>query len=82
MKNGKTEHYWRIHKRVALRLMGDLPPAIQDAIAADSMSDQAVWYDNKVTTDATRLYEDPSYYDNAELTFRFPREEFRPIRRR
>lgn len=74
MKNGKTEHFWRIHARVARRLLGDLSPRMQDAIATAG-TDESDWFSEKVMADATRLYEDPAYYDNAEHTFRIPRHE-------
>lgn len=75
MKNGKTNHFWRIHARVAKRLLSDLPLKIQDVIASDSLADESKWFEAKVMTDATRLYEDESYYDNAPETFRIPRTE-------
>lgn len=75
MKNGKTEHFWRIHARVTKRLLSDLPLKIQDVIASDSLADESKWFEAKVLTDATRLYEDESYYDNAPETFRIPRTQ-------
>ncbi len=74
MKNGKTEHFWRIHARVARRLLGDLSARVQDAIAIPDSS-EGEWFNTKVLADATRLYEDPAYYDNAEHTFRIPKHE-------
>ena len=72
MKNGKTEHFWRIHAKVARRLWLDLSDRERLIIAsdADHVSDTFEWFDKKVMADATRLYEDPTYFDNQEFTFR------------
>lgn len=75
MKNGRTEHFWRIHQRVTKRLLSDLPATVQATIASDSLADESKWFETKVMTDATRLYEDENYYDNAPETFRIPRTE-------
>ena len=73
----KSKHYWRIHARVAKRLWADIPLRIRDIIANDveHTSDEYQWFDTKVAMDAQRLYEDSSYYDNNEFTFRVPRTE-------
>lgn len=75
MKNGKPEHYWRIHARVSRRLLSDVPPHIQDAIASGFGAAEQEWFTKKVESDATRLFEDPSYYDNDPATFRTPLSE-------
>lgn len=76
MKNGMPEHYWRIHKRVALRVWGDTPPSVRQTIALDESHETlpSQWFGNKVNEDASRLFEDPEYYDNASYTFRIPRK--------
>lgn len=77
MKNGKSEHYWRIHKRVALRVLSDLSPSQRQMIAHDAehFSHESQWFKKKVEDDAARLYEDPAYYDNQEFSFRVPKHE-------
>jgi hypothetical protein len=73
----KTQHYLRIHRRVARRLWTDLSQRQRDIIAADDLhaTDEFKWFEAKVNTDALRLYEDPAYYDNQEHTFRIPNYE-------
>lgn len=78
MKNGKTEHFWRIHARVARRLLGDLPLKIQDVIASDPLADESKWFDTKVMTDSERLYLDASYYDNQPETFKIAKTQIQP----
>ena len=72
-----SKHFWRIHARVAKRLWSDLPIATREVIAADveHTTQTFQWFDTKVKADATRLYEDENYYDNAEFTFRHSRIE-------
>lgn len=72
MKNGYTEHFWRIHARVARRILSDLPLHKQDAVATAG-TDESEWFEQKSMQDAQRLYEDPNYYDNLEHTFRIPK---------
>ena len=74
----KSKHYERIHARVARRLWAYLPLKTRDIIANDvsHATDEFKWFEAKVETDATRLYEDPSYYDNGEFTFRVPKHEW------
>jgi hypothetical protein len=69
------EHYWRIHARVARRVLSDLPEPIRHVIANDALheSEDFKWFEKKVTEDAVRLFEDPSYYDNSQDSFRYPR---------
>lgn len=71
----ETVHYRRIHGRVAHRVWLDLPQHLRDVIAADvnGETDELKWFESKVTTDAMKLYEDPSYYDNQDYTFRVSR---------
>ena len=66
------EHFWRIHKRVALRVLSDSPERVRDIIARDEDGRTAEyrWFAKKVNTDATRLFENPDYWDNAKHTFR------------
>lgn len=68
----KSLHFWNIHKRVALRLWGDLPQGTRDAIASDSwhIGETYKWFESKVLADALRLYEDPEYWANDQWTFR------------
>lgn len=77
MKNGMPEHYWRIHNRVAKRMMLDTPESIRHIIANDAAheTEQYKWFEKKLNEDARRLFEDPAHYDNAEFTFRYPKNE-------
>jgi len=72
MKNGMPEHYWRIHNRVARRILLDTPEPVRHVIAhdADHVTPEYKWFEEKVNADAKRLFEDPSYYDNQEFSFR------------
>ena len=75
----KSQHYARIHRRVATRLWSDLPQRTRDIIAADSAheTDEFKWFDSKVAMDANKLYQWPEYYDNSEFSFRVPDRVFR-----
>lgn len=77
MKNGMPAHYWRIHNRVARRIMLDTPERIRHIIANDAAHEtpEYQWFEKKVNEDAKRLFEDPSYYDNQEFSFRVPKNE-------
>lgn len=74
MKNRLTIHFWRIHQRVMRRLWTELTLPIQDIIANDTehKSEEFKWFEDKVMTDATRLYEDENYHDNNIWTFKAP----------
>ena len=67
----KSAHFWRIHARVAKRAWADLPLKTRDIIAADAEHEtpEYKWFEAKLVADVTRLYEDPSYYDNDPFTF-------------
>ncbi len=75
MKNGMPEHYWRIHNRVARRTLLDMPDSLRTVIANDTLHETPEYqaFEKKLTEDTKRLYEDPSYYDNHEFTFRVPK---------
>ncbi len=79
MKNGQPEHYWRIHARIARRILTDLPPHIRHVIASDvsHTTEHFKWFHKKVNDDAQRLFEDPAHYDNQAYTFRVPKDEAR-----
>jgi len=70
-------HYRRIHAKVAKRLWTDLSVRQREDIANDveHTGETFRWFDKKVAEDAQRLYEDPSYYDNLDATFRYPKHE-------
>ena len=72
MKNGMPEHYWRIHKRVATRLLTETPPMVRTIIAADVEHEtpEFKWFEKRVTEDAQRLFNDEGYYDNDPERFR------------
>lgn len=72
MKNGKPEHYWRIHKRVSMRVWQDTPDRVRLIIAADASheTEEYKWFAKKVDEDTNRLFEDPAYYDNTQFSFR------------
>jgi hypothetical protein len=74
MKNGKTEHYWRIHKKVATRLLSELSEWERHVIASDREHTTALyqWVEKRIADDAERLYADKDYYANAAWTFRYP----------
>lgn len=67
----ESSHYRRIHARVSRRLWSDLDTDIRDIIANDPLhlTEAYKWFETKVKADATRLYEDSSYYDNLKETF-------------
>lgn len=75
MKNGMPEHYWRIHNRVARRILLDCSERVRHIIAQDIAheSEEYKWFVKKVNEDATRLFEDPTYYDNTQFTFKCPK---------
>jgi len=77
MKNGMPEHYWRIHARVARRILTDLPERVRHVIAHDEdhETEEYKWFEKKVTEDALRLFEDPQYYDNLVFTFTYSKHE-------
>jgi hypothetical protein len=77
MKNGKPEHYWRIHARVARRILTDLPEIVRHGIAHDDShtSEDYKWFAKKVNEDTERLFQDGTYYDNCEFTFRIAKGE-------
>ena len=70
-------HFWRIHNRVARRVLLDTPEHIRHIIANDAAhtTEEYKWFEKKVNEDTTRLFEDPDYYDNVEFTFRISRSE-------
>ena len=76
MKNRKSEHYWRIHNRVARRILLDIPECVRHVIASDDLHEtqEYKWFEAKVNEDTKRLFEDPSYYDNQEFSFRVPKD--------
>ena len=73
----KSLHYQRIHAKVAKRLWTDLSVRQRDEIASDTThtGETFRWFEKKVADDAQRLYEDPSYYDNLDSSFRYPKHE-------
>jgi hypothetical protein len=73
----KPSHFWRIHARVTRRVWSDLPMYVRDIIAADTAHETSEfqWFDKKVTEDATRLFEDSSYYDSSVESFRTPKSD-------
>ena len=75
MKNGKPEHYWRIHNRVSKRVLLDTPEGVRHVIASDTAHEtpEFKWFETKVNEDTERLFTDESYYDNQEFTFRVPK---------
>jgi hypothetical protein len=77
MKNGKTNHFWRIHQRVMRRMWQDLSTYTQDIIAndVDHTTEEFKWFEAKALADATRLYEDEAYHDNNIWTFKAPQRE-------
>jgi hypothetical protein len=77
MKNGMPAHYWRIHNRVARRILLDTPERTRHIIAHDAAHEtqEYKWFEKKVTEDTKRLFEDPSYYDNSAFSFRVPKYE-------
>lgn len=70
-------HYQRIHGLVAQRLWTDLSDRLKFIITRDAehLTEEYLWFEKKVALDATRLYEDPNWYGNAEYTFRIPKHE-------
>jgi hypothetical protein len=68
----KPLHYWRIHSRVCRRLWTDISERTRHIIASDSEheTEEYKWFEKKVAEDTQRLFEDPTYYDNAEFSFR------------
>ena len=77
MKNGMPAHYWRIHNRVARRILLDTPERVRHIIAHDASHETSEykWFEKKVNEDATRLFLDSSYYDNAQDSWKYPKHE-------
>lgn len=75
MKNGKPEHYWRIHARVARRVWTDANDRVRTVIASDAAheTEEFKWYQKKVADDTARLFEDGEYYDNTQFSFKCSR---------
>ena len=70
-------HEQRIHGRVTKRLWSDLSVHQRDIIAADiaHTSEEFKWFEAKVNADSQRLIEDPTYYDNLQSTFLYPKHK-------
>lgn len=62
----KTNHYWRIHRRVSRRVLLEISPRMRTIIAndADHTTPEYKWFEQKVNTDTKRLYEDANHWDN------------------
>ena len=73
----KSQHYWKIHAKMAKRLWSDLSVRQREIIASDvlHLTEDFKWFETKVAIDAERLFSDPSYYDNSEFSFRYPKHE-------
>jgi hypothetical protein len=70
-------HFWRIHNRVARRILLDTPEPVRHIIAHDAAheTEQYKWFEKKAWEDAMRLFTDPSYYDNSQFSFQYPKHE-------
>lgn len=81
ISNYSCLHFRRIHRRVARRILLDLPQRTRDIIAMDSghESDEYKWFEKKAFEDAKSLFEDPKYYDNQPETFRYSEYEPLPV---
>ena len=77
MKNGKTNHYQRIHASVAHRLWSDLPVKTREVIANDNLhlSQELNWFTTKVNNDTQRIYEDEHNHVNSKDSFTYPKYE-------
>lgn len=64
MKNGKSEHFWRIHRRVMQRVWGELNDQQRDIIAADvdKTSQEYQWFVSRINNEAERVYADPASF--------------------
>lgn len=73
----KCSHYWRIHARVARRILTDLPEIVRHGIAHDAShtSEDYKWFEKKVNEDAERLFQDETYYDHSIASWRYPKHE-------
>lgn len=73
-------HYQRIHGLVAARLWSDLSDRLKYIITRDDahVTEEYLWFAKKTEVDALRLFEDPTWYGNAEYTFRIPKREPEP----
>ena len=71
------QHYWRIHNRVARRILLDTPERTRHIIANDIDHETAEyqWFEKKVSDDAIRLFLDPTYYDNSQDSWKYPKHE-------
>ena len=70
-------HFWRIHNRVARRVLLDTPERIRHIIANDAAhtTEEYKWFEKKVNEDTTRLFEDSNYYDNSPESFKYSKVE-------
>ena len=70
-------HFWRIHSRVARRVLLDTPEHIRHIIANDAAhtTEEYKWFEKKVNEDTTRLFEDSNYYDNFPESFKYSKVE-------
>jgi hypothetical protein len=75
MKNGKPEHYWRIHRRIMQRVWGELSDIQRYIIAgdADHTTEEYQWFESRVRNEAERLFNDPEFYMNSNDSFRYSR---------
>ena len=57
--------------------MLDTPEIVRHIIANDAAHEtpEYKWFEKKLNADAKRLFEDESYYDNQDFTFRVPKSE-------
>ncbi len=62
MKNGKSEHFWRIHRRVMQRVWGELSDSQRDLIAGDKTSNEHQWFVTRVNNEAEKVYNDPASF--------------------
>lgn len=72
MPEFKTQHYWRIHRRVTQRAMRSLSKEEWATIAADSGHETREFrrFEAYVNSETLRLYEDPEFPYNAPETFK------------
>ena len=70
-------HFWRIHSRVARRVLLDTPEHIRHIIANDAAhtTEEYKWFEKKVNEDTTRLFEDSNYHDNSPESFKYSKVE-------
>jgi hypothetical protein len=74
MPEFKTQHYWRIHRKVTQRALRNISREEREILAADVNHETREFkrFEAHVNNETQRLYEDPAFPYNAPETFKVP----------